>query len=146
VDDLIVNLDWTVYDKDGHSQLVLSLQTNYGRAMPLIWATVETASLKDQQNTYEDNLLVRFRQVMPEGVRVTVVADRGFSDQQLYVFLQKLDFDYIIRFRSGIYVTDSKGNKRKAKELVRRGGRLRVFRGALVAGKDAPGCHGHLSA
>jgi hypothetical protein len=36
--------------------------------------------------------------VLPEGVRVTVVADRGFADSKLFVFrAEELGFDYLIR-------------------------------------------------
>ena len=38
--------------------------------------------------------LARLREVVPEAVRLTVLADRGFGDQKLYALLEELKFDY----------------------------------------------------
>lgn len=38
--DILVAMDWTDFDHDGQSTLVLSLVTGHGRAVPLIWLTV----------------------------------------------------------------------------------------------------------
>jgi hypothetical protein len=35
-----VAMDWTDFDHDDQSTLVLSLITGHGRALPLIWTTV----------------------------------------------------------------------------------------------------------
>ena len=119
--------------------LVLSVQTPHGRAMPLMWKTVDKATLKGQRNDHEDDLLVRFRESVPEKTRVTVVADRGFADQKLYAFLtEELNFDYIIRFRGVVHVTDASGHKQAANELVRPGGRMRVLRDAAVTADKTP--------
>ncbi len=45
---------------------------------------VEKAQLKDRRNEYEDVVLLRLREVLPPGVQVTILADRGFGDQKLY--------------------------------------------------------------
>jgi hypothetical protein len=51
---------------------------------------------------------------VPESVRITVLADRGFGDQKLYAFLRELNLHYIIRFRSNITVTDKSGGSQPA--------------------------------
>ena len=127
-----VNMDWTEFDKDGHSTLVLSVQTNHGRTTPLMWKTFETKTFKGHRNDYEDELLVRLRQVVSRDVKVTIVADRGFADTKLYDFLAELGFDYAIRFRSGIHVTSEDGETRKAGDWLGPGGRMRVLRNASV--------------
>ena len=38
--DILVAMDWTDFDHDSQSTLVLSLVTGHGRAAPLIWLTV----------------------------------------------------------------------------------------------------------
>ena len=81
--DILVAMDWTEFDKDGHSSIVLSLVTNHGRATPLIWRTVEKDKLKDNRNAHEDALLVRLAEVLPHDVHVTILADRGFGDQTI---------------------------------------------------------------
>lgn len=76
---------------------------------------------------------------MPDGVRVTVVADRGFSDQKLYRFISEtLGFDYIIRFRGVVHVTTAEGTHEQARDLVRAGGRMRVLRDTFVTAARTP--------
>ena len=38
--EILVAMDWTEFDRDGQSTLVLSLGTGHDRAAPLIWLTV----------------------------------------------------------------------------------------------------------
>jgi hypothetical protein len=38
--DALVAMDWTDFDHDGQSTLVLSLVTSHGRAAPLLWLTI----------------------------------------------------------------------------------------------------------
>ena len=54
--------------------------TGHGRATPLMWKTVQASTLKGNQRRYEDELLRALREAMPAGVKVTVVADRGFGN------------------------------------------------------------------
>ena len=81
--EIVVALDWTSFARDGHETLVLSMLTGHGRATPLMWRSVEGSSLKGNQRRYEDELLCRLRAVMPSGVKVTVVADRGFGSSRI---------------------------------------------------------------
>jgi hypothetical protein len=112
--------------------LHLSVQTSHGRTTPLLWKTFETNTFKGHRNDYEDEVLVRLREVVPRDVQVTLVADRGFADTKLYEFTAKLGFDYAIRFRSIIHVTSADGETRKAKDWLEPGGRLRILRHAAV--------------
>lgn len=41
VESIIVALDWTDFDKDGHTTLAAYMVTTHGRAMPLAWKTVK---------------------------------------------------------------------------------------------------------
>jgi hypothetical protein len=130
--EILVAMDWTDFDGDKHTTLVLSLLTRHGRATPLLWLTVEKSALKDRRNEYEDRCLSRFAEVLPAGVRVTIVADRGFGDKKLFEFLISLGFDYVIRFRGNITVTDEHGESRSAADWVGPNGRARTLRGARV--------------
>jgi len=67
---------------DDHTTLVASLITKHGRATPLLWNTVKKSTLAGHRNQHEDELLEHLRDSMPEGVTVTILADRGFGDQQ----------------------------------------------------------------
>ena len=48
--DIVVAMDWTDFDADGQTTLVLSLVTRHGRATPLLWLTALKDELKDQRN------------------------------------------------------------------------------------------------
>jgi Transposase DDE domain len=131
--DLKVAMDWTDFEADGQTTIMLSLLTRHGRATPLIWLTVETATLKNHRNEYEYQALVRLADALPANINVCIVADRGFGDQKLYRFLtEDLKFDYVIRFRGNITVTAASGEMRTAAGWVGPGGRATVLRDAMV--------------
>ena len=77
--EVVVALDWTSFAADGQDTIVLSMVTGHGRATPLLWKTVASSTLKGNQRRYEYEVLCRLRAVLPAGVKVTVVADRGFA-------------------------------------------------------------------
>lgn len=132
---ITVALDWTDFDADGQTTLMLSLLPRHGRATPLYWLTVDAKTLKGRRNHYEYQVLVRFAAALPDGVEVTVVADRGFCDHKLYrVLRDELKFDFVIRMRANIMVTAANGEHRKAGDWVGPGGRARVLHGATVTG------------
>ena len=128
-----VAMDWTDFDADGQATIMLSLLTRHGRATPLMWLTVDTATLKNHRNEYEYQVVVRLAEALPTDIKVCIVADRGFGDQKLYrVLSEELQFDYLIRFRGNIMVTAADGEVRTAAGWVGPGGRARLLRGALV--------------
>lgn len=133
---IVVSMDWTEYPGDGQSRIALNLVTRHGRATPLVWATVESADLKGCRNTVEDEALLLLSSVLPAGVHVTILADRGFGDEKLYRFLQEdLGWDYVIRFKGTITVESSEGERTKAKDLVPSNGRVREIPDARVTHK-----------
>jgi hypothetical protein len=131
--DINVAMDWTDFDADGQTTIMLSLITRHGRATPLVWLTVDTATLKNNRNQYEYQVLVRLADMLPADIKVCVVADRGFGDQKLYrVLTEELHFDYVIRFRGNIKVTAAEGEQRTALGWVAPGGRATILRDAMV--------------
>ncbi len=137
--EVAVNMDWTEFDKDDHSMLVLGTQTAHGRSTPLLWKTVVKSELAGQRNDHEDQLLVRLAETLPPNVKVTVVADRGFADQKLYSFLKgDLGFDFIIRFRGDVFVQNAEGEQRRAVDWLGPGGRMRVLKHAKVTADQHP--------
>jgi len=133
--DILVAMDWTDFDHDDQSTLVLSLVSGHGRAAPLLWLSVWKDEITNQRNDFEDACLRRLRELVPPDCRVTVLADRGFGDQKLFAFLDELGFGYVIRFRGNIHVTDADGQTRPAAEWVGKGGRARMLRDARVTAK-----------
>ena len=90
-------------------------------------------TLNCNQRRYEYEVLCRLREVLPAGVKVTVVADRGFADCKLfYALTEELTFEYVIRLRGDIYVTNARGERRPAAAWVGAGGRARRLVGARV--------------
>lgn len=131
--EIVVAMDWTDFDADKQATLQISLVISHGRATPLLWKTVEKKNLKNKRNDYEDELLCVFKSVLPAGIKVTVLADRGFGDTKLYDFLkQELGFDFVIRFRGNIQVTDIHGETRNAVDWVGVNGRAKTLRDARV--------------
>src|SRR6202142_1487461 len=105
-------MDWTDFDADNPSTLALHLVTRHGRATPLLWLTVDKDELKNRRNDFEDLCLSRLKALLPDGVAVTILADRGFDDVKLFEFLESLGFQYVIRFRGNIHVTAVDGETR----------------------------------
>jgi hypothetical protein len=132
--EVLVALDWTDFDGDDHTTLVASLITNHGRATPLLWKTVKKSTLVGNRNAYEDELLEHLSKNMPEGVRTTILADRGFGDQERYRKITELGMDYVIRFREGIFVADQWGNQKPASEWVAASGRAKMHKDMAVTG------------
>ena len=130
--EIVAALDWTSFAADGHETVALSMATRHGRSTPLLWRTVEASELKGKRNDHEDALLTRLREVVPEGAKVTVLADRGFADCALFEFLEELGFGYVVRLRGNHVVTSAGGESRKAADWVGAGGRARTLRGATV--------------
>jgi len=143
---IVVAMDWTDFDADNQATLALTLLTRHGRATPLLWLTVDKDELKDQRNDVEDLCLTRLKAILPEGVAVTILADRspdqspGIGDVKLFEFLESLDFGYIIRFRGNVHVTAADGQTRLAADWVGKAGRARLLRGAeLTAARHKVG-------
>jgi hypothetical protein len=130
--EVVVALDWTEFDKDDHSTIALYLVTSHGRATPLLWRTVKKSELKDARNGHEDAVLLRLHEVLPRDVRVTVLADRAFGDHTLYDWLQEIGWDFAIRFRECILVTNAAGTSKPASEWLFPTGRARMLRGVRV--------------
>jgi Transposase DDE domain len=136
--EVVVALDWTDFDADRHSTIALNMITSHGRATPLMWETHDKSTLKKHRNDYEDDLLARFCECIPSGVRVTVLADRGFGDQALYAALLEAEIDFVIRFRGVISVTDADGNTTTAAALVPPNGRAKKYATICVTQTKTP--------
>jgi Transposase DDE domain len=134
--EIVVAMDWTEFDRDDQSTLAIYAITGHGRATPLMWKTVRKSLLRGQRNGHEDRLLEQLRAVIPEGVKVTVLADRGFGDADLYNLHWELGFDHVIRFRGDILVTDARGECRPAKQWLLPNGRARILRDVTVTGRE----------
>lgn len=134
--EIIVALDWSDFDADDQTMLMISLTTKHGRATPLVWRTVHKSELKGQRQQHEAAVVLKLMAALPEGVRVTLLADRGFDDHKFMDFLHGLcGFDFVIRFRGNTQVESDKGEVRAAKDWVGKGGRARMLKNAKITKK-----------
>ncbi len=136
--DILVAMDWTDFDADGQTTLALNKVTSHGRATPLLWLTVMKDDLKNKRNAYEDACLKRLSEILPAGVNVTILADRGFGDTKLFGYLGRLSFKYVIRFRGNTHVTAATGERRPAADWVGKGGRAVKLAGAVLTASEHP--------
>ncbi|MBL6081481.1 hypothetical protein JMJ56_26165 [Belnapia sp. T18] len=112
---------------------MLPLFCRHGRATPLFWPSVETATLKDRRNGYKYQSLVRPAEALPIGITVCLVADRSFGDRKPYRLLtEDLKLDFVIHCHSSIALTACYGKARHAADRVGKDGRARILRGAAV--------------
>jgi hypothetical protein len=95
---------------------------------------VHKDDLSDARNAYEDVCLRRLAEVLPDDVKVTLLA--GFADTKLFGFLDALGFDYVIRLNGNIKVSAADGPTRPAAEG--QGGRARKLRDATVTKAQCP--------
>jgi len=133
---LVIAMDWTDFDADDQTTLVFSLISNHGRATPLLWFSVFKAELEGKRNDIEDMCLARLKEALPDDVKATILADRGFGDAKLFGFLEELGFEYVVRFRANVFVTAADGETRRAADCVGVNGRARKLVRARV-GKRA---------
>lgn len=130
--EIVVALDWTEFDPDKHATICLYLVTRHGRATPLVWKSVEKATLEGKRNSYEDEVIDRLGAALPGDVKITLLADRGFGDQKRYEHLKFLGWDYVIRFRECILLTDAEGSTKPATEWIAKSGKAKMIKGARV--------------
>jgi hypothetical protein len=134
-----VTMDWTDFDTNSQATIFLNMVTSHGRATPLLWKTHDKNKLKDFRNDYEDEILLRLKNALSPDVKVTILADRGFFDIKLFRFLEEeLGFEYFIRVRNNVLITDEAGITQSAAELVSPNGRTKVLRDVTITGDDYP--------
>ena len=136
--DIQVVMDWTDFDADGQTTLALNKVMPHGRATPLLWLTVMKDDLNNKRNAYEDACLKKLAEVLPAGVKVTILADHGFGDTKLFGYLGTLGFDYVIRFRGNTHVRATTGERRPAADWVGKGGRAIKLSGAALTASEHP--------
>src|SRR5699024_9860087 len=69
---------------------------------------------------------------------VTILADRGFCDQELLSFVRDVGFHYVIRIRENTLITDQKGRSRKAAQWLTSTGRARMIREPSITKRGTP--------
>jgi len=136
--EIVVALDWTDCDADKQATVTLAMATQRGAIAPADVAHGAQGRAGGSATPHEDELLVRFRERVPEGVRVTVTADRGFADQKLFSFLKTLGFDCVICLSCTTTISSASPEGRAAWRWLKPHGRLFRMADATVTQDHTP--------
>jgi hypothetical protein len=100
---LLISFDWT--DIKSFQTLVASAVFK-GRSIPICWASCNKHVYDGHRsrNAFEESLLLVLRSMIPQQVRVILLADRGFGRTELARFCQKHGFSYVIRIQPKVHV------------------------------------------
>lgn len=98
---LVISVDWV--DIRSYKTLVAAAAIK-GRAVWLLWKSVPKSGLNLNTNRIEEEVIFELRQLLPAGLKVVILADRGFHKSRLFTYCQRLKFDYIIRIKSEYHV------------------------------------------
>jgi Transposase DDE domain len=74
-----------------------------GRAVPIVWEVIEHGSSSVPHAAYEA-LLEAVPALLPAGVKVVFLADRGFADTELMAHLRRLGWRFRIRIKASFTV------------------------------------------
>lgn len=61
----LLSLDWTDFEADDQTTLVLMLATTHGRSTPLLWGTTTKSELAGRRTALERDLVQRFHELVP---------------------------------------------------------------------------------
>lgn len=137
-EEIVVALDWTEFDGDNQATICLYMITRHGRATPLVWKTVPKVTLAGKRNDYEYSVVEQLGSILPPEVKITLLADCGFGDQKFYAILGTFGWDYVIRFRDCILVTDASGTTKPGAQWLDKTGRATMFKGVGVTDDKSP--------
>jgi hypothetical protein len=102
---LLVSFDWTEF-RQFHT--LMAAACIKGRSVPLLWASYPEWKLLRSQNSLEEALLRRLRTLIPETVRVVILADRGLGRAEWAAVCQDLKFDYLVRIKPNVTVASKR--------------------------------------
>lgn len=121
---LYLSLDTTVY-WDEYCLIRLAV-IHRGRALPLAWRVLKHASATVAFSEYHE-MLVHAAGWLPKGVKVILLADRGFIHTDAMSDVRRLGWHYRIRLKSNTWLWRSTGGwiQPKAVHLAR--GEVRCF-------------------
>jgi hypothetical protein len=98
---LLVALDWTDV---GRFHTLMAAAVMRGRAVPLAWHSYTDGQLTRSRNALEESLLRLLVTMLPGGVRVVLLADRGFGRAELANTCEDLHLRYLIRIKPDVRV------------------------------------------
>lgn len=116
---LYVMLDWSDV---GHGFEVLKAAVRYGgRALPIAWSTTRKGYYGRSRNVFESNLCKVVKTLLPSGVQMVVVADRGYCRASFFRALRRANIDFVIRIRRDVHLIQGRGWGPVHQRVIRRG-------------------------
>ena len=130
-------IDWTMFDTTLPSAQRMRYQVlriaipRKGRALPLLQLAYDRDCLPGDksQNQPEQEALLAVVEALPEGIYPVVLADRGFHRASFIRWLQKHEFDYVVRVKKGGCLTEEDGLRWTLGEEGLKPGELRFCEG-----------------
>jgi hypothetical protein len=98
---LLVSFDWTEF-REFHT--LMAAACIKGRAVPLLWASSAEWTFLRSQNSLEEGWLRWLRTVIPESLRVVILADRGFGRAEWAAVCQERTCDSRVRIQPKVTV------------------------------------------
>jgi Transposase DDE domain len=102
---LLVSFDWTEFRQFHTLMAAVGIK---GRSVPLLWASYKAWQFLRSQNSLEAGWLRLLRTLIPETIRVVILADRGFGRAEWAAVCQELDFDYVVRIKPNVTVASQR--------------------------------------
>jgi hypothetical protein len=130
---LLVSFDWTEV-RNFHTLMAAAVIR--GRGIPLLWASYPEWELHKSQNNLEEGLLRLLKTMLPEGMRVILLADRGFGRTELARTCQQLGFQYVIRIRPDVHI-ECREHRGLLSRLPVKRGTARLLRQVAFRKKDS---------
>ena len=123
----------------GNQYCLIRLSVVYrGRAVPIVWEVSEHRSSRVTQAAYA-GLLEAVPPLLPAGVKVVFLADRGFADTDLLAQLRRLGWHFRIRIKATFTVLRSGQPACKGEDVSLAPGRaLFLHNGAITTGQFGP--------
>jgi DDE family transposase len=123
---LVLLLDWT--DLPGGKKMLSAAVPTRGRALPLHCRVVDERVLAAKsQNRIEEAFLSELMRLAPAGVKVVLVADRGFGRTELMRKLKRAGVSFVIRVKGDAVFRDRSGRRRRVEEVSLLSGDTQYF-------------------
>ena len=97
-----------------------------GRTVPLVWEVMEHGSSSVSHDAYEA-LLDTVPALLPAGVKVVFLADRGFADTALLAQLRRLGWHFRVRLKASFHVLRPRQRPCKVEDFALAPGRALFF-------------------
>lgn len=123
---LVVALDW-VEVRSFHTPVAAAVAA--GRSIPLLWSSYPEWVLRKSQNNLEEGRVRRLRSLVPDRVRLLLLADRGFGRTEFArTLLGLVNVSFVIRIKPDVVIRHPRFAGKLLDYPVRKGMR-RVLRG-----------------